>query len=432
MPMRQVQGDEIQGYHLREMFGRGHVVAGPPRTHRPYRASRAGGAYLVLKSQPSRIGLLLNMTRMDLERIVYFERYVVLDPGLTELKGSQLLSEDEYIRAQDQFGAASFTAMIGAEAMCEMLKAIDLEKMAAGLRKEIAELKSNLKPEKLVKRLKLIEAFIKSGNKPEWMMLTHLPVIPPDQRPLVPHHLAKSDLNDLYQRVIKRNNRVKRFIERRVPDIIIHNEKRILQEEVDALFYDGVNKNRRFATPQSLWLLSRLGLSHADLNVSDEGEEGEEETSGWAADGTETSVAQKLSDARNEISNDQILALLSKRGVSPELRRQVAADLIAGRRPRPLWDDREDYEELSHLNAPRFLKAVYPDLFDAEGNLTDEEVVRLRDPSLVQVVQNYMNDRERAGKGPGDAKGITFSRKDNRGRPRATKRRQRHRSPSPA
>lgn len=153
---------------------------------------------------------------------------------------------------------------------------------------------------------------------------------------------------------------------------------------------------------------------------------------GRAADGTETSAAEELSDQYNEISNDQILALLSKRGVSVELCQRVAADLIAGKRPRPLWEDRHDHEELSHLNAPRFLKAVYSDLFDAEGILTNEEAVRLRDPSLVQVVQNYMNDRERAGKGPGDAKGITFARKDDRGRPRAARRRQRNRSPLPA
>jgi DNA-directed RNA polymerase subunit beta' len=192
-----------------------------------------------LKSLPSRIGLLLDMTLKDLERILYFEYYVVLEPGLTALEDRSLLSEDEYIKAQDEYGQDSFTAMIGAEAIREMLKALDLEKLAADLRKEIAESTSELKPKKLAKRLKLIEAFIQSGNKPEWMILTQVPVIPPDLRPLVPldgGRFATSDLNDLYRRVINRNNRLKRLIELRAPDIIIRNEKRMLQEAVDALF----------------------------------------------------------------------------------------------------------------------------------------------------------------------------------------------------
>ena len=195
-----------------------------------------------LKSLPSRIGLLLDMTLKDLERILYFEYYVVLEPGLTPLKDRQLLSEDDYVKAQDEFGADSFTAMIGAEAIREMLKALDLEKMAADLRQEIAESTSELKPKKLAKRLKLIEAFTQSSNKPEWMILTHVPVIPPDLRPLVPldgGRFATSDLNDLYRRVINRNNRLKRLIELRAPDIIIRNEKRMLQEAVDALFDNG-------------------------------------------------------------------------------------------------------------------------------------------------------------------------------------------------
>jgi DNA-directed RNA polymerase subunit beta' len=195
-----------------------------------------------LKSLPSRIGLLLDMTLKDLERILYFEYYVVLEPGLTALKDRQLLSEEEYTKAQDELGADSFTAMIGAEAIREMLKALDLEKMAADLRVEIAESTSELKPKKLAKRLKLIEAFVQSGNKPEWMILTHVPVIPPDLRPLVPldgGRFATSDLNDLYRRVINRNNRLKRLIELRAPDIIIRNEKRMLQEAVDALFDNG-------------------------------------------------------------------------------------------------------------------------------------------------------------------------------------------------
>jgi len=195
-----------------------------------------------LKSLPSRIGLLLDMTLKDLERILYFEYYVVIEPGITPLKERQLLSEEEYLRAQDEYGEDSFTAMIGAEAIREILRSLDLEKIAADLRQEIATTTSELKPKKLMKRLKIIEAFIQSGNKPEWMILTVVPVIPPDLRPLVPldgGRFATSDLNDLYRRVINRNNRLKRLIELRAPDIIIRNEKRMLQEAVDALFDNG-------------------------------------------------------------------------------------------------------------------------------------------------------------------------------------------------
>src|ERR1700749_4673547 len=195
-----------------------------------------------LKSLPSRIGQLLDMTLKDLERILYFEYYVVLEPGLTALKDRQLLSEEEYVKAQEELGPDSFTAMIGAEAIREMLKALDLEKMAADIRQEIIESTSELKPKKLAKRLKLIEAFVQSKNKPEWMILTHVPVIPPDLRPLVPldgGRFATSDLNERYRRVINRNNRLKRLLELRAPDIIIRNEKRMLQEAVDALFDNG-------------------------------------------------------------------------------------------------------------------------------------------------------------------------------------------------
>ena len=195
-----------------------------------------------LKSLPSRIGLLLDMTLKDLERILYFESYIVLDPGLTPLKDRQLLSEDDHLRAQEEYGQDSFTAMIGAEAIREILKGMNLEKIAAELKVEISESKSELKPKRLAKRLKIIEAFMHSGNKPEWMILTEVPVIPPDLRPLVPldgGRFATSDLNDLYRRVINRNNRLKRLMELRAPDIIIRNEKRMLQESVDALFDNG-------------------------------------------------------------------------------------------------------------------------------------------------------------------------------------------------
>jgi DNA-directed RNA polymerase subunit beta' len=195
-----------------------------------------------LKSLPSRIGLLMDMALKDLERILYFESYVVIEPGLTPMKERQLLTEDEYIRAQDEYGADTFTAMIGAEALREMMRALDLEKISADLKHEIATTTSELKPKKLMKRLKIIEAFQMSGNKPEWMIMTQIPVIPPDLRPLVPldgGRFATSDLNDLYRRVINRNNRLKRLIELRAPDIIIRNEKRMLQEAVDALFDNG-------------------------------------------------------------------------------------------------------------------------------------------------------------------------------------------------
>jgi DNA-directed RNA polymerase subunit beta' len=195
-----------------------------------------------LKSLPSRIGLLLDMPLKDIERVLYFESYAVIEPGLTPLKQHQLLSEEEYMRCQDEYGDDSFTAMIGAEAIREILRNLDLEKEAANIRDEIAVTTSELKPKKLMKRLKIIEAFMLSGNRPEWMIMTIIPVIPPDLRPLVPldgGRFATSDLNDLYRRVINRNNRLKRLMELRAPDIIIRNEKRMLQESVDALFDNG-------------------------------------------------------------------------------------------------------------------------------------------------------------------------------------------------
>ena len=195
-----------------------------------------------LKSLPSRIGLMLDMTLRDLERILYFENYVVIEPGLTDLNYGQLMSEEEFMDAQDAYGMDAFTANIGAEAIREMLSAIDLEAEAEQLRADLAEATGELKPKKIIKRLKIIENFIESGNRPEWMILTVVPVIPPELRPLVPldgGRFATSDLNDLYRRVINRNNRLKRLIELRAPDIIVRNEKRMLQESVDALFDNG-------------------------------------------------------------------------------------------------------------------------------------------------------------------------------------------------
>ncbi|PHZ85509.1 DNA-directed RNA polymerase subunit beta' [Paremcibacter congregatus] len=195
-----------------------------------------------LKSLPSRIGLVLDMTLKDLERVLYFEYFIVTEPGLTPMKMKQLLNEDEYIRAQEEYGEDSFTAGIGAEAIKTLLENVDLEQERDDLRVELAETKSELKPKKIVKRLKVIEGFLESDNRPEWMILDILPVIPPELRPLVPldgGRFATSDLNDLYRRVINRNNRLKRLIELRAPDIIVRNEKRMLQEAVDALFDNG-------------------------------------------------------------------------------------------------------------------------------------------------------------------------------------------------
>ena len=195
-----------------------------------------------LKSLPSRIGLLLDMQLKQLERVLYFEAYIVIEPGLTALEKFQLLTEDELLTAQDEYGEDAFSAGIGAEAVRRMLEELDLEGERKELLEELAVTKSELKPKKIIKRLKVVESFIDSGNRPEWMILEVIPVIPPELRPLVPldgGRFATSDLNDLYRRVINRNNRLKRLMELRAPDIIVRNEKRMLQEAVDALFDNG-------------------------------------------------------------------------------------------------------------------------------------------------------------------------------------------------
>ncbi len=195
-----------------------------------------------LKSLPSRIGMLLDMQLKNLERVLYFEQYVVIEPGMTPLKKFDLLTEDQLLAAQDEYGEDGFTAGIGAEAIRTLLMEMDLEGEMVTLREELATTKSELKPKKIIKRMKVVESFIESGNKPEWMIMTVVPVIPPELRPLVPldgGRFATSDLNDLYRRVINRNNRLKRLIELRAPDIIVRNEKRMLQEAVDALFDNG-------------------------------------------------------------------------------------------------------------------------------------------------------------------------------------------------
>jgi len=208
----------------------GHIELASPAAH-----------IWFLKSLPSRIGLLLDMTLRDIERVLYFEAFVVVDPGMTTLERGQLLSDEAYLEAIQENGD-EFDARMGAEAVFELLKAIDLQSEAVRLRDEIGSTKSETKLKRLAKRLKLVESFIESGNKPEWMVMTVLPVLPPELRPLVPldgGRFATSDLNDLYRRVINRNNRLKRLLELSAPDIIVRNEKRMLQESVDALLDNG-------------------------------------------------------------------------------------------------------------------------------------------------------------------------------------------------
>jgi DNA-directed RNA polymerase subunit beta' len=194
-----------------------------------------------LKSLPSRIGLMLDMTLREIERVLYFEAFVVVEPGMTELERGQLMTDEMYLDALEQYGD-EFDARMGAEAVREMLMTIDLQREIIKVREDMGATKSETKLKRLSKRLKLIEGFIESGNKPEWMVLTILPVLPPDLRPLVPldgGRFATSDLNDLYRRVINRNNRLRRLLELNAPDIIVRNEKRMLQESVDALLDNG-------------------------------------------------------------------------------------------------------------------------------------------------------------------------------------------------
>ncbi|MCH1926348.1 DNA-directed RNA polymerase subunit beta' [Shewanella sp. C32] len=194
-----------------------------------------------LKSLPSRIGLMLDMTLRDIERVLYFESYVVIEAGMTSLERGQMLTEENYLDALEEYGD-EFEAKMGAEAVLDLLRAIDLEKEIQEMREELPSINSETRRKKVTKRLKLIEAFYTSGNKPEWMILKVLPVLPPDLRPLVPldgGRFATSDLNDLYRRVINRNNRLKRLLDLAAPDIIVRNEKRMLQESVDALLDNG-------------------------------------------------------------------------------------------------------------------------------------------------------------------------------------------------
>ena len=195
-----------------------------------------------LKSLPSRIALAIDMKLKDVERVLYFESFIVVEPGLTTLKKGNLITEEELTKAQEEFGEDAFEAGIGAEAVRDILISLDLKKEQKKLRTALETIKSKVTEERTIKRLKLVESFIDSGNKPEWMILTTVPVIPPELRPLVPldgGRFATSDLNDLYRRVINRNNRLKRLLDLKAPDIIVRNEKRMLQESVDALFDNG-------------------------------------------------------------------------------------------------------------------------------------------------------------------------------------------------
>ncbi|MDC0359023.1 DNA-directed RNA polymerase subunit beta', partial [Oligoflexia bacterium] len=194
-----------------------------------------------LKSLPSRISTVLDITLRDLEKVLYFESYIVTDPGDSPLENGEVLSEKEYRTACEEHGAG-FEAGMGADTVLKLLQAIDVEKTCLELRSELENVTSEAKKKKFSKRLKVLSSFRNSENKPEWMILSVVPVIPPDLRPLVPldgGRFATSDLNDLYRRVINRNNRLKRLIELNAPDIIIRNEKRMLQESVDALFDNG-------------------------------------------------------------------------------------------------------------------------------------------------------------------------------------------------
>ena len=209
----------------------GHIELAAPTAH-----------IWFLKSLPSRLGMVLDMTLRDIERVLYFEAFVVVEPGMTALKKSQIMSEDDYLAKCDEYGEGEFVAMMGAEGIRELLRCIDIEKQIETIRAELQATGSEAKIKKFAKRLKVLEAFQRSGIKPDWMILEVLPVLPPELRPLVPldgGRFATSDLNDLYRRVINRNNRLKRLLELKAPEIIVRNEKRMLQEAVDSLLDNG-------------------------------------------------------------------------------------------------------------------------------------------------------------------------------------------------
>ena len=216
-------------------------------THSRVRRKRMGHINLAapivhiwfFKAMPSRLGTLLGMKITSLERIIYFQDYVVIDTGSTPLKEYQMLSEEEYKANKEKYGEQSFKAGMGAEAIRTLLQKLDLVALSKELREDLNQTKSKQRAKEIIKRLEIVEAFRDSGNKPEWMVLSVVPVIPPDLRPLVllgSGNFATSDLNDLYRRIINRNNRLKKLIDLNAPEVIIRNEKRMLQQAVDALF----------------------------------------------------------------------------------------------------------------------------------------------------------------------------------------------------
>jgi DNA-directed RNA polymerase subunit beta' len=224
------------------MWNRNYKIKCKKRKNGSYRVSNPVSHIWFLKSLPSRIALALDLKLKDLEKVLYYENFIVVEPGLTDLQKNQIISEEEFLKKQDEHGEDQFSAGIGAAAIRECLAGIDVAAEVEKLREDIKTINSKVILEKTIKRLKLLESFLGSGNKPEWMVLTTLPVIPPELRPLVPldgGRFATSDLNDLYRRVINRNNRLGRLMDLRAPDIIVRNEKRMLQESVDALFDNG-------------------------------------------------------------------------------------------------------------------------------------------------------------------------------------------------
>ena len=233
------------------MRSRSDSIQSASRAHGPYRAGHADRTYLVFaRSLPSRIGNLLNLSLKEVEKVLYCEAYVVIDPMETALEEGQVLTEEAYQAALNEYGP-NFKAGMGGESVRDLLRKIDPEYLSKKLRMELKDTKSEAQIKKLSKRLKVVEAFKNSINRPDWMMLEALPVWPPDLRPLVPldvGRFATSDLNDLYRRVINRNNRLKRLQELNAPDIIIRNEKRMLQEAVDALLDNG-RRGKTFTGP---------------------------------------------------------------------------------------------------------------------------------------------------------------------------------------
>ena len=240
MRLRQVPWDEVQRDDLRSLRREGHPLARAPQTDGAHRAGCTDRAHLVLQSHAQPLGQLAgDEDQSSLEKVIYFQDYVVIDPKQTDLQALQLLSEAEYRDARTQYGEGSFEADMGAEAIRTLLTSLDLSTLGEALRKELSETNSKQKKKDLINRLKMVESIRDSDNRPEWMVLDVIPVIPPDLRPLVlldSGNFATSDLNDLYRRIINRNNRLRKLVDLNAPEVIIRNEKRMLQQSVDALF----------------------------------------------------------------------------------------------------------------------------------------------------------------------------------------------------